>query len=288
MITVSYEAQRADQQVELLYLEEVLKRDLEPPPTQAHRPSFYLMVLYTAGSGEHLVDDRRHPCRRGSLIFVAPGQAQALPTDPTIRGRMLLFTPQAVEAARLLSGPLESSGVLDHRLHPPLTSLEEPEVARLERLTDLIAEESAAVEEGIRQDVLLHLFTVWILLSQRYRQARGQQQSGLPYLEFRRFLKLLDQRRRESRNASDYAHWLGISPRQLRRITSRVAGLSPKDLIDREIVLEIKRWLLQPGVPLKRIASELGFEGPEALVKYFRRCTGETPGAWRQSQESES
>lgn len=51
-------------------------------------------------------------------------------------------------------------------------------------------------------------------------------------------------------------------------------------MVDR-LVLEAKRLLVHTTDPVGVIARQLGFAEPTNFVKFFRRETGTTPGAFR-------
>ena len=280
--TILYEAPRP-QHVELLRLRALRERAARSGTnlTAPHRLAFYLTVLYTAGEGHHLVDGTRYRCGRGSLICVTTGQVHAFPADVSLEGIMFLFTPHALEACRVLSGPLAATGVFDHSLLSPLSEMDEGTTTRAELLGAVVSAEQETQSATVREDVLLQLFTAWLLLTQRYRTALEHRDRSPRFDLYLAFVSLIERRRGESRNARDYARWLGLSPRQLRRITSAVAGRSPKQLIDEDLIVEIKRQLLDPSRAIKAIAHDLGFDEPTAMARFFRRHTSSTPAAWR-------
>lgn len=57
--------------------------------------------------------------------------------------------------------------------------------------------------------------------------------------------------------------------------------LSPKELIDRQTVTEIKTYLVNTDMSVKHIASELNFEDVSYMCRYFRRQTGMSPMDYR-------
>lgn len=58
---------------------------------------------------------------------------------------------------------------------------------------------------------------------------------------------------------------------------------SPKQLIDKQTVSEIKSCLINTDMPIKAIATRLHFEDASYLCRYFRRQTGLSPEAYRNS-----
>jgi len=75
---------------------------------------------------------------------------------------------------------------------------------------------------------------------------------------------------------------LCITPYYLSLVTRRVFDVSPKELIDRQIVMEIKSLLTSTELTIKEIAAQYNFESSSYLGRYFRRHTGMTPLQYRQ------
>lgn len=112
--------------------------------------------------------------------------------------------------------------------------------------------------------------------------------SAASVAQFPRFLLFknsVERNFRSMRKVSGYAAELGVSARNLNRVTRVAVGLDAKDFIDARVMLELKRLLAYTDDGLKEIAAALGFDEPTNLVKYFRQRVHVTPmefrSAWR-------
>ncbi|MBO8471441.1 MAG: AraC family transcriptional regulator [Bacteroidetes bacterium] len=75
-----------------------------------------------------------------------------------------------------------------------------------------------------------------------------------------------------------------ISPRYLNKITVRhVDGLSPKNIIDDQLLAEIKVRLVNSSLSITQIAGELNFSDQTYMSSFFRRLTGRSPADYRKS-----
>lgn len=74
---------------------------------------------------------------------------------------------------------------------------------------------------------------------------------------------------------------LGCSVRSLDRTTHAVEGRTAKEMITARVLLEAKRQLAHGDRTLETLAEQLGFSEATQFAKFFRRGTGETPGAFR-------
>ncbi|RKE55920.1 AraC family transcriptional regulator [Sphingobacterium detergens] len=96
-----------------------------------------------------------------------------------------------------------------------------------------------------------------------------------------KFWELISQHSTEQRNVAFYANKLSITPYYLSQITKDFLNDSPKDLIDRQVILEIKVLLRTTELSIKQIADRLYFEDTSYLARYFKRQTGITLTAFR-------
>jgi len=78
-----------------------------------------------------------------------------------------------------------------------------------------------------------------------------------------------------------YARSLGYSPRTLERACLSATRRTAKEHISARVVLEAKRLLAYTDLSAASIGRRLGFTEPTNFVKFFRRETGVTPGAFR-------
>ena len=86
---------------------------------------------------------------------------------------------------------------------------------------------------------------------------------------------LLDHIKTEHK-VSYYANRLAVTPYYLGVITRRTMGASPKTIIDRELVRQMKILLQTTDKTLSEIAEEMNFDDTSYMCKFFVRHTGMT------------
>ncbi|HIE1099695.1 helix-turn-helix domain-containing protein [Stenotrophomonas maltophilia] len=97
------------------------------------------------------------------------------------------------------------------------------------------------------------------------------------------FWERVGQRSTHQRDVQSYAEALCISPFYLSQLTRECFNATPKALIDRQVVLEIKALLTYSELPIGRIAERLNFEDASYLCRYFRRHTGQSLTGYRRA-----
>jgi AraC-like DNA-binding protein len=99
---------------------------------------------------------------------------------------------------------------------------------------------------------------------------------------FHKFLSLLHNHSREQRDVSFYTEKLHITPRYLWTITKESTSFeSPKELIDKYFILEIKVLLQTSKQSFSEIAYKLNFPNESYFSRYFKRHTGMSPTEYR-------
>lgn len=97
----------------------------------------------------------------------------------------------------------------------------------------------------------------------------------------REFGALLQRYVKEHHDVAFYAHKLLITPYYLSTITSKVMQETPKSLIDKQLIQEIKKGILL-NTPLKIIADQLHFEDTSYMSRFFKRHARLTPSEFRE------
>jgi len=78
-----------------------------------------------------------------------------------------------------------------------------------------------------------------------------------------------------------YADKLYISKSYLASVTREIASETPKEIIDRHIVHEIKLLLSFSELTLQQITDRMNFPDQSYMGRFFKRHTGKSPSAYR-------
>ena len=153
--------------------------------------------------------------------------------------------------------------------------------ASVERFRRVLRREYTDIVGGIlptaaQTEKLRHLLSV-LILSLEIPDRMRRDPTGLDP----RFRDLLEHHFAIAHNVDHYARRLGYSQRTLNRATQAAAGESPKQAINRRIVLEARRLLAYTNQPVTTIARDLGFEDPSNFAAFFAQQTDETPTGFR-------
>ncbi|MEU4893354.1 helix-turn-helix transcriptional regulator [Streptomyces sp. NPDC044780] len=247
---------------------------------QPLRAEFHHLISVRSGSLRMWLDGAEHTVPPGAWLWIRPDQVyRFLGALGLAEGAVVLFTPGFLDAATVDAarfGPPYPEG--------PLTAERPEDAAALQTTLGLLEDayrRSAALPVDAHIALVRHLLAALVLrlghLRGRDAARRGEPGAGT----FHRFHRAVERDFTAARRVEDYAAALGYSARTLTRACLAATGRTAKQYLDDRVALEAKRLLVHTDLAPVRIADRLGFTTPTVFTKFFRRCTGETPSAFR-------
>ena len=245
-----------------------------------HRHDFFFILALKKGTGRHEIDFVEYRVLDNSLFIIRPGQVHQLELNASCTGYLVEFNNEFYH-------PKDKSSNLRLRKasNKNYCELEVNRFNKLHAVLSLMFEENAAREEGY-QDVIKSSLDIFFI--EFVRQSSNPKEESIiinPYTQerFEEFLELLDKHISTHKQVSHYTDLMNLSPYQLNEITKSSIGKTASELINEQIILEAKRYLLATPNQIKEIADLLGYEDTSYFIRFFRKHTGHTPEAFRQN-----
>lgn len=98
---------------------------------------------------------------------------------------------------------------------------------------------------------------------------------------FKNFISLLREDYNSHREVAYYADRLCVTPKYLSSVVKEVSGKSPMDWIDEYVVTAAKAMLSSSNQSIDEISLRLNFASLSLFGKFFKRVTGLSPRAYR-------
>jgi AraC family transcriptional regulator, transcriptional activator of pobA len=129
----------------------------------------------------------------------------------------------------------------------------------------------------------LGLLTVW--LERQILQAGGAEplpgRSAAAQKLVARYSALLERDFRSNMAVADFAAALGVTPTHLSRACRTTCGRSAHMLLEDRLLFEARRLLTETRLPIKDVASHLGYTSAGYFTRAFQKSAGMTPSAFR-------
>lgn len=208
-------------------------------------------------------------------------------TNAAFKGRLILsdkiFFKKTIDNIRF-----NFSEVIYWCAQKPFVSFGDEESKRMILLTDLLIDIINKPDhhfcEEIQKDFLQTLLLdLWNIVFKLYKTGSGSERYVWADM-LGRFLHLVRTHCREHHEVKWYAEQLCVSPDVLSTRLRKFYGKNASQLIEEELLLDAKGCLLDPEKSVQDVAELLNFSDQSAFCKFFRRCRGVSPGAYRKNE----
>lgn len=229
------------------------------------RATAHLVLLATDEPATYQVDFAEQSISRDTAVHVQPGQVHQWPDGATGKAMAIAIDPSVVPAG------------LFRPWSPPST-------VSLGPAGDVIHAIASDLDRSMRR----RTFDRGVAVASVELLARHIAAASTPAVPVSSqhelhtaFLAELERGHGSNRSVSYYAAAIGASTKTLSRVTAVCADASPKELIDRRVVLEAKRLLAATPGSASSIGAALGFSEATNFTKFFVRHTGRSPQEFR-------
>lgn len=253
-------------------------------PMQPHIHSFYQIIWYQKGNGNHYVDFKSYPIKDNTLFFISPGQIHYFDNNKKNIGYIIHFNESFMSDETSSENVFLKYNVFNAFDTVPFYNIEESKVDRLNYIMEEMKIETENIGSFAHKDYLTYLVKMFLIYIQRI----GNRGSGTPLCVnnslnrlFVQFRLILEQNYKKIHSVKEYANLLNVSTKTLTNSVLESSNSTPLKIINDRIILEAKRQLKHSSLQIKEIAFQLGFEDPSYFVKFFKRETGTLPSKFR-------
>lgn len=240
-----------------------------------HKHDFYLLLLFTKGSGTHYVDFNSYLIKPGTAFMLSPGQVHFWKLSDDIDGYVFFhskpFYDEGYTNERITNYPFFSS------IHnQPFIVIKNTNLPPIEKLFQEILQEYQ--QHKFMQLNKLHALVniLYIELTRIYATAKTvKNQKYLGAVQ--KLESLIDVNFKEIKFPAEYASLMNITERHLNRITKACLNKTPTQLISDRVILEAKRMLIHANHSVSEIAEELGYFDSSYFSRLFKKRTKLSP-----------
>ena len=251
-------------------------------PDTPHRHNYYTVVLVKKASGLHKIDFHQYELNNSQIYFVSPGQVHQIIEDERSEGFAILFSQRFLLENNIPQRFLDNLKLFQLFGESPPMDLDDEELQKLnsyaEEMLKLHQSSDNYKTEALGALLQLLLIRCNNLCSLPDRDTQSLEAGNVL---LKRFKDLLETNYKKWHGAAEYASQLHITPDHLSKVLRSLTGRSTKEHIQGRITTAAKRMLYFSDLSTKEIGYELGFSEPANFSAFFKKCTGESPSAFR-------
>jgi AraC-like DNA-binding protein len=244
-----------------------------------HRHDFYFILLVSKGIGTHEIDFVAYPITDNTISLMRPGQVHQLELRADTEGYWLAFNKKFEFLSMVKDNTLLRKATCRN-----FYNLNQKDVNALSSIFQIILAEYRLKQAGF-EHVIKASLEILLIHFLRYQQKDQAVSLVNQYQQekLQEFLDLLETNISTHKQAAAYADMVNLSPFQLNSITKSLLGRTISELIDDQILLEAKRYLLGTPNQVSQIAFQLGYMDVSYFIRFFKKRMGVTPEAYRKN-----
>jgi AraC family transcriptional regulator, transcriptional activator of pobA len=262
-----------------VYIRTFQKHKVEHPfIMDAHAHDFYLVMLFTKGTGSHTIDFKKYPVSIGSVFFMSPSQVHSWQLTEDTDGYVLFFN-SSFYLMDALSKQLFNLPFLRPQNKISYAQLNKGDQKKIENVFESMTME-AETESKFKNTILRSYLDVLLFKLADMINSEGEEKtkhvSIVPELE-----RLIDKHFTEHQTLSFYSEKLNVSPQQLNSITKKYLNKTVAELIQARMIAEAKRLLVYSSLTVSEIGYRLNFNDNSYFNRFFKKVEKITPEQFR-------
>jgi AraC family transcriptional activator of pobA len=246
-----------------------------------HRHSFYHLLYFTEGKGEHVIDFVKFPVKKGMIYFMKPGQVHGWDFKGNVDGYIINFSPTFLDQLLLSSNLLDQFSFFGSDVEKQVMVLSKSVQEKVVQIFEKIVGEQYAQKTNSQMMIASLMLQLFLTVSRSTVQKNEYTSPTYNSVILTNFEKLIEENYKQLKLPKEYAGLLYITPNHLNALCKDVLGISAGEMIRNRIVLEAKRLLVNFKLSISEIAVELNFKDNSYFVKFFKKYTKTTPEQFR-------
>ena len=251
-----------------------------------HRLDSCMLIYLQKGVGKHLLCDKRLNLKEGDILLISPKHIHTFVSTDDNDGWVLFFNvdffigtikPYLMEENFKVINDME--GI--NQLRPS-----DSERSILDELFALLYTANQDQQVAGKRSINQHIVSSVIQLLTRMQYIKGLKNEPISNKHndiAHQYQALVKKNVLQERNLEFYLKNLDISQTTLQNAVKQSYGVTPKQIIDSEFIILLKKQLANPIKQIQEIAYEAGFDEPSNFAKFFKKMAGLAPQEYRNS-----
>ncbi|MEO6136872.1 MAG: helix-turn-helix transcriptional regulator [Ginsengibacter sp.] len=247
-----------------------------------HRHDFFFILALQNGAGSHEIDFTPYEVQNNSIFILRPGQVHQLSLHANCTGFLAEFDTAFYHPKdKLANQRLVKAG------NKNFCAFETERFKKLQDVLAYIFNEYLTKQVGYIDVIKANLDIFFIEFIRQSVNPNDTSRVGSNYSQerFEEFMDLCSAHINTHKQVSQYADLMNLSIYQINAITKAIVGKPASEIINEQIILEARRYLLATPNQVKDIADHLGYEDISYFIRFFKKHTGYSPDAYRKNSQ---
>lgn len=243
------------------------------------RCTYFLIVLFSEGSGIHYIDGDAYPIGKNQLHFLFPGQEHTWETGAETIAQKITVGKAIFEEFT----SIDEFQFIKHNL-PPVFKIDD-------KMLDAVNYEMKGVQHAIqlihtdrelRSILIKRMDSLSTLM--KYEAGRYIDQRITAKLNplLKSFWKLINLHYKQQKTTTWYADQLNISANYLNILCQKGLNVNASEMIQQRVMQEAKKNLRFSDHSVKEISYNLGFKTLSSFSAFFKKRSGYSPISYRE------
>ncbi len=246
---------------------EVIKR------TKPHKHSgYYELIFILEGEGFHTIDTTQFRVTAPEFYMLSAEQLHYWQFTAIPRGFVILIKEEEFN-------PVNEANTI--KLLKELKSITHLSIKKCSVIFTIL-EDLYAISNEDNSIELQHCYLSAIFAKLlTHSRTSTQKLSGAQPRVYINFMEMLSTEIRTKHRVHEYATALHTTPQNINSLCRKHSNTSASELINQQLTLETKRYLLHTDNTIAEIAEIVGFDDVSNFIKYFKKREGLTPKQFR-------
>jgi len=248
---------------------------------QAHKHTFYHLVFFTKGGGSQTIDFERFEVKPYQVYFMVPGQVHHWAFEGAVDGYVVNFSDTFFQSLLLNPNYIEQFSFFSSNANEAVVNLPPNLHEHVITIFEKLIKESSDIQRSALDMVRVLLIELFILIGRIVQSPQIKNTNPYNLTLLQNLKHLIEINYTNKRLPKEYAEMLYITPNHLNALCKDLVGISAGELIRNRVVLEAKRFLVNPRMGITEVANHLNFADNSYFTKFFKKQVDLTPEEFR-------
>jgi AraC family transcriptional activator of pobA len=252
-------------------------RAAHPFVMEPHAHDFYLLMLFTKGTGTHLIDFNEYEIKKGCVFFMSPSETHSWSLSDDTDGHVLFFNP-AFYLMDVLPRKITQLPFFNPENKMRMGYLAAADLMQVEKIIALMNAENN--EPSVFKKNILRSYLDILLF--KLANILKEKEPAIPELNIIAILlSLIEKHYAEHLSTSFYTAHLHVSAQKLNALCKLQLNKTLHQLLQDRLLAEAKRLLAYSSFTVSEIAYQLNFNDNSYFNRFFKRMEHVTPEQFR-------